>query len=127
MARQGHDWERALEAYGSLATMGDTDVEGAPAELQARRARCDLAATLGRHDAVRQEVQTLERDLLAGRWRLDRPAWELTERDAERWSGRPVAYDAVRRQASLAAEHLWQEHLEGAAPPAREAREHPPL
>jgi hypothetical protein len=53
-------------------------IDGTPADLQARRASCSVLEESGRTQELAREAAALEADLLAGRWILDRPAWELT-------------------------------------------------
>jgi signal transduction histidine kinase len=38
---------------------------------------------------------------------LDRPAWELTTRDVERWTGHPVTAEAARKMFSAVSEAIW--------------------
>ena len=72
--RRQTQWAAALQTYRELARL-DTAIEGTPASLQARRAICDVLADSGKTTELRNEAATLERDLLGGRWAVDRAAW----------------------------------------------------
>jgi hypothetical protein len=65
-------WDEALNAYRSLSAIRDVAIEGAPADLQARRALCAILQASNRTDDLAREAAALEADLLAGRWTLDR-------------------------------------------------------
>jgi signal transduction histidine kinase len=125
--RRQQRWNDALVSYRSLAAIDSVAIAGAPADLQARRAMCALLAESGRAAELAREASSLEVDLLAGRWTLDRPSWELTAAEIERWSGRPVPALADRRLFSAAADLLWTER--SADTPARRLAsvEHTPV
>ena len=78
--------EAALATYSDLARMGPVSVGGYPAELVARRARCDLLEQLGRHVELTAEAQKLNRQLQSGRWRLTRAAYEHFTGEMQQWS-----------------------------------------
>lgn len=103
------DQDGALAAYDDLAHIDTPEIEGAPADLQARRAAAGMLADAGRVDAARARAAAIESDLLAGRWRLDRPAWALTVADLTRWLGRGVALPPQRVLMSEVADQLWQQ------------------
>jgi len=106
--RRAHRWNAALDAYGRLAEHVDIAIEGAPADLQARRARCDVLEDAGRIGQLRAEAATLESDWLAGRWMLDRPAWELTAARVAQWTGRTVPRVGDRTLFSAVADEIWR-------------------
>ena len=110
-------WDEALSAYRSLSTIHDVAIAGAPADLQARRASCEVLQASNRTQELEREARALEVDLLTGRWALDRAAWELTAADIERWTGRPVPVTADRRMFSTVAAMLSAGH-----PPESRAR-----
>ncbi len=112
--RRQRQWDHALEAYTSLSSIVDREIEGAPADLQARRASVSVLEDAGRADQMRAHAAALEADLLAGRWRLDRPAWTLTVADLTRWLGRPVPVPPQRAQLSAVADWLWERRLRDA-------------
>ena len=107
--RRAHRWNAALDAYRRLAEHVDISIEGAPADLQARRARCEVLEDAGRLHELRAEAAALESDWVAGRWTLDRPAWELTAAKIAQWTGRTLPRDDDRVLFSaVAAESLAQ-------------------
>lgn len=77
----------ALDAYAELATLDLTSVEGLPAALVAREARCSALVEAGRNDDLRGEAAALLRDLEDGRWQLSRTAYEFRATEARRWIG----------------------------------------
>ena len=102
-------WDEALNAYRRLALIHDVAIEGAPADLQARRAACDLLAESGRADELKRDAVRLEADLLGGRWVVDRATWELTVAQIERWTGRAVPISTERGILSIVADAIWDE------------------
>jgi hypothetical protein len=105
--RQLRQWDEALRAYRLLSDIRDVAIERMPADLQGRRAACGVLEESGRTAALAPEAQTLAADLVAGHWILDRPAWELTAEDVERWTGHALAIAAEHRLVSSAADALW--------------------
>ena len=105
--RRQRRWDDALRVYGDLARMESVTIEGAPASLQARRALCEVLADAERPADLAREAAALERDVLAGRWSVDRPAWELTIADLERWTGRRVMIGGERLAFSDVADAIW--------------------
>lgn len=75
----------ALDTYRELASMGQVSVGEWPAELVARRARCDLLEQLGRHPELRAEAQKLSDDLYRGRWQLTRSAYLHFTAEVRMW------------------------------------------
>jgi signal transduction histidine kinase len=108
-------WVQALSDYRELASAPRGPIAGAPADLHARRQICATLERAHRAKELEIEAAALEQDLLAGKWRLDGPAWELTLADLQRWTGRPVVTDPQRRQMSQVAEALWQRGVPPAA------------
>ena len=117
--RRQRQWDQALAAYGRLARIEGLEIEGAPSDLQARRAFASVLEDAGRVDQMRAAAAALEADLLGGRWSLDRPAWELATGDLARWLGRPVAVSPDRVMMSAVAEQLWQRARRGPQPAQR--------
>ena len=100
----------ALDIYADLARLGDADVEGIPAELAAREARCTTWSDMGRRDLLQHEARELLRELAAGRWRLIRDRWELMIHEGLTWSGSDITQiQGLEDAAALAqaAESLW--------------------
>jgi signal transduction histidine kinase len=102
-------WDEALRAYHQLADVRGVAVAGAPADLQARRATCGVLEESGRAEALGREARALEADLVAGRWALDQPAWELTAAEIERWTGHPLPNASERGLLSAIAAALWDD------------------
>jgi signal transduction histidine kinase len=111
--RSQRRWDEALSAYRDLERSRDVTIEGAPADLQARRASGAILAQLGRTRDLADEAARLEADLVAGRWALDRPAWELTASEIEQWTSHPVPVAPERRLFSAVADALWTEREPG--------------
>ena len=107
IARRSGRWHTALDAYAQLAALTGVSIEGAPADLQARRARCDLLHSNGSRAELERELRQLEHDWHSGRWMVDEVTWSLLERDVERWTGRAPDRDRRREQLSGAADALW--------------------
>ena len=80
-----------------------------PADLLARRAICSILAKSGNEQELGREVAALEEDFLAGGWVLDKPAWELTARQLERWIGQPLTLSTEGIRFSTVANWLWDE------------------
>jgi signal transduction histidine kinase len=102
--RSRKEWQSALDAYHRLAMITNVAIEHAPADLQARRAIISVLQESGRREELQREATRLETDLLSGRWRLDRPSWQLTARELESLIGRPVPTAPARRLFSDAAQ-----------------------
>lgn len=119
MLRRQRQWDQALAAYERLARIDGLEIEGAPSDLQARRAFVSVLEEAGRVDQMRAAAAALETDLLGGRWALDRPAWELATGDLARWLGRPVPVPPDRVLMSAVAEQLWQRALREPQPARR--------
>ena len=107
--RRNRRWDSALESYRRLALLTTTAIDGIPADLVARTAICSISEESDNKGALGREVASLESDLLAGRWALDRPAWELTAAKIEQWTGHSISIDAERKQASDVAGWIWEE------------------
>ena len=87
--------DAALATYRELASLGLVPVGGWPAELVARRTRCDLLAQLGRDAELRVEAEQLGDDLHRGRWPLTHAAYLHFTDEAQRWLGAGEAPDAA--------------------------------
>ena len=114
--RSQRRWNEALSAYRDLERVRDVTIEGAAADLQAQRASCAVLAELGRTRELGQEAARLEADLMAGRWTLDRPAWELTAGEIEQWTGHSLRVTPERRLFSAVADTLWSERQRSGQP-----------
>jgi signal transduction histidine kinase len=105
--RRAERWEDTSSAYRQLAQMNQIAIDNMPADLLARRAICSILAKSGNTQELDRQAAALEEDLLAGKWVLDRPAWELTAQQLERWNGRPLSLSEERIGFSTAASWLW--------------------
>lgn len=108
--RNAKRWNDAVAAYERLEAFGDVAINGMPGDLLARRAEAMALDDSGQADKLSQAANTLTRDLLAGRWLMDRSAWELTANDLTRWSGQTLR-DEERTLLSSAAETLWSDWM----------------
>ena len=107
----------ALDTYNDLASL-EASIGGRPAELIARRARCELLEALGRREQLRTEAQTLDGQLQSGRWLLTRAAYLHFTGEVRNWLGGEEAHvggtDDVRPAGlALAAgvDFLWERWL----------------
>jgi len=116
--RKDGDLDGALQTYAGLAGLEHVAIDGMPADLVARRTLCGLLAESGRQAELRREAEALRTDFLAGRWALDRAAWELTAQDVSQWLG-AVMLPPEGQAFSEAAGWLWEQwpRLRGDATP----------
>ena len=99
--------DEALDAYARVADVDDVAVQGVPAGLVARYARCRLLEKQGRLADLRAEAATLETALHAGRWRLTAAVYSLYSVDAARWSGGDPARWRDAEAAAEAVAAVW--------------------
>ena len=99
-------WEEALAVYNRLAACQGAAVVGMPADLLARRARCNLLRSLGRQAVAESEISSLQHDWLAGRWLLDRPSFLLVDEQLSAWIGASQGPPRAGETISEAAEWL---------------------
>ena len=107
--RKAGQVERALATYARLAELEDAPLDGVPAGLVSRRARCSLLAELGRTSELRQEAAALRDDLFRGHWRLTRPVFELHGDQLASWLGSTTDRNEGERTLSETAEWLWKQ------------------
>lgn len=109
---KGHEPDQSLATYAELARLGDVSVDGTPAELIARDARCSLLAELGRTAELHREAASLDADLARARWRLDRSTYLFHAYRARRWLKTAVpVVDGRDTSLALASavERLWDD------------------
>lgn len=106
--RKGRTRE-ALEAYRSMLLISGVAIEGVPSDLEARRAICDVLAESGRKADLAREAASLRAEFLSGRWRLERPEWELTAAEIAQWTGQASIIPPERKALSETVEWLWEE------------------
>jgi signal transduction histidine kinase len=99
-------------AYRQLAGIGGT-VAGAPAELIARYALCDLSRST-------DEALRLKNDLLSGRWRLSRGQFEFYWSAAGGISGHPEPPPAEGSLLAEIASFVWNDRVNHPDPRGRE-------
>jgi len=97
----------ALAAYSELARLGQVEVEGLPAEMAAREARCRLYEQAGRMKELAAEGSALHAGLRAGRWRIARATWQFHFEEAARWMSPPEPAPVDGSQLALAAAAEW--------------------
>jgi signal transduction histidine kinase len=108
--RNANRWDDAVAVYARLEAFGDVAINGMPADLVARRAKAMALDDSRQADKLSQAAGTLTKDFLAGRWLLDRSAWELTANDLVRWTSQAV-HDEERSLLSSVAETLWSDWI----------------
>jgi len=109
--RKAGQMVEALRIYSDLALLHAAVIEGLPAELVAREARCSVLEKMGRRDALEREARELYRDLASGHWRLRRAAWDFRMEETRAWAGSgviPVSGLDAATALSAAAESLWK-------------------
>lgn len=80
----------ALSAYNELSRIESVVIDGEPADLVARRARCAVLEEQFRTRELRQEAETLAADLRAGTWQLDQETYLYVAGLLSRWLGSEV-------------------------------------
>jgi signal transduction histidine kinase len=103
--------DEALRTYDDLALLGATLIEGLPAELVAREARCSVLEETGRRDILEREARELYRDLARGHWQLRHAAWDFLMEETRAWSGSStISVSGLEAATALsaAAESLWK-------------------
>jgi signal transduction histidine kinase len=104
--RKAADTQRALAAYEELAHLDEIRIEGVPAALRARFARCSLLAELGRSEDLQNEAAVLSRDLFSARWQITGPVFRLYASEVGRWVDCPSGADA-RLSLSGVVDWFW--------------------
>lgn len=94
----------AIAAYAQLAAIPKVRVAGAPAELVARHALCELSAARNR-----DPCEALRGDLLRARWRLSRGQFEFYYGEAARLSGDAQPPSAAGLAWSEIAAQVWEQ------------------
>ena len=106
--RKAGDTTGALQVYSGLLDLGPVPVEGQPAALLARQARCRVFEQ-GAASALRKEAADLASDLYSGAWRIDRPTFELYRDMLQQWGAPPPPSAAVARtEAAIALWRAWR-------------------
>ena len=105
--------DEALRTYATLAGLPDGRLSGLPADLVARRARCSLLEELGRASQLGEEARSLQADLIAARWPIDRGAFVAYVEQVNHWVGSALPVDPEREALSEASEWLWRQWTSG--------------
>ena len=82
-------------------------MEGLPAEMAAREARCRLYEQTGRVKELAGEAAALDAGLRQGRWRIARATWQFHIEEAARWMSEPAPASVDPDQLALAAAAEW--------------------
>ena len=125
--RKANKPHSALDVYRQLAEPGIHSVDGLPAELLARHARCVLLDELNRVAELQQEAHLLWSSLHQAKWPLTAGAYRFYEKEALLWLGsdqHPPGTSSAQSNGALplaaAVEELWklwQRIRQGAARP----------
>jgi signal transduction histidine kinase len=111
--------QEALGVYAELSRQSDIAVsDGLPADLVARRARCEVLARLDRTEDLQREALQLAADLRDGRWQLDRPTHDFYMDEIEPWLDRRHPSESVETERDVLAglvDNLWTERRQGNA------------
>jgi signal transduction histidine kinase len=107
--RQNGRTNDALGAYRNLSKMSGVAIEDVPADLVARRATCGLLGESGRVTELALDAASLESDLLAGHWILDRATWMGVADQLAQWTGHALPIPPERTALSEAAGWIWEE------------------
>jgi len=99
----------ALRAYAALARLDSARIAGLPADLVGRRARCVVLEELGRREELASEARTLQADLAAARWPLDRGTFVAYSDQVDRWAGAKAVIGSDRHALSAASEWVWHQ------------------
>jgi signal transduction histidine kinase len=126
--RKANDTQAALEVYGQLAESGVKSVNGLPAELVARHARCVLLDELKQVNGLQREAHLLWSGLQQARWPLTSSAYRFYKKEALRWLGSDhlaSGTGSVESKGPLALAagveelwRLWQRIQQGTVAPA---------
>lgn len=100
----------ALDTYSRLTELRGASIEGVPASIVARYARCKLFESHERPDELRQEAALLLRELELAASMLTGPVYRLYARDAARWIGASAEGQSIRQEEVFAeaATALWE-------------------
>ena len=94
--KAGHTQE-ALATYDELVILGGILVNGLPAELLARHARCAVLASESRLTQLRSETAQLQKQLWSGAWTIDRGTFLHYTAEAETFLRLATGGDEVPR------------------------------
>ncbi len=101
--RGSHD--EALQAYESLAALGNARIAGQPAALVGRQGRCKVFEERRDSRALADAAADLAAALYSGLWLIDRSTFMLYREMLERWGAVSAPPDSLARTA--AAMEFW--------------------
>ncbi|MBI4909592.1 MAG: HAMP domain-containing histidine kinase [Acidobacteria bacterium] len=107
LQRKAGRWEEALGAWREMAGIGEVAIEGEPAGLMARRARCRALEQAGRTAELQREAGELLTELYSARWPLDHDTFLVAMQQIRRWLGRDFDAPAAKQEQAAAASTLW--------------------
>jgi signal transduction histidine kinase len=99
----------ALQLYDDLARLNRVRIDGVPADLVARRARCHVLAELDERGRLISEATALRADLLTGAWRIDRGTFVQYEGELAAWLGSAAPVPSSSLALAEAASWLWEQ------------------
>jgi signal transduction histidine kinase len=114
LRRNQQETSAALAIYDTLQQLGSVTVDGQPADLIARQARCHVFQATNDASRLRRESADLERVLYAGHFAIDRPTFLFYVDLLKSWGGSaPSEADVARTEATV---DLWRTWRSGALP-----------
>lgn len=106
--KAGHT-AQALAAYDNLLRMRTAAVEGQPAALLARQARCQVFEQTGDKAALKREAGEFANAVYGGGWSIDQPTFDVYKELIERWGAGPPSQDAMDlTEAAIALWRIWR-------------------
>jgi signal transduction histidine kinase len=109
VSRQAGRNSEALAAYDELGRMEETPVQGQPAALLARQARCNMYEAANDMAHLRVEALALATALYAGGWQIGKSTFDLYSDLLSRWGAPPPPAAAMERtEAAIAFWRAWR-------------------
>jgi signal transduction histidine kinase len=99
---------KALPLYDDLARLTHERIDGVPAALVARRARCVVFAELNETAALRKEAAALRAELVAGAWHVDRGTFVQYDDELTEWLGSVSEIPSSQKAIAEAVHWLWE-------------------
>jgi signal transduction histidine kinase len=112
--RKQQDSAGALRVYARLQELGSVPVDGQPAGMIARQARCRIYELAGDGEQLRAAASELARTLYAGSMPLDQPTFLLYRDMLRDWGAPPPPPEQVARTEAAIA--LWRDWRAGTLP-----------
>lgn len=99
--------EDALRSWNQLDDINSVAIEGEPAGLMARRARCRALEQAHRTGELKQEASQLLSELYSARWPLDRDTFLVAAQQGREWLGRELEPPSEKLRQATAVSALW--------------------